>query len=92
MLRTTEESASHHFIKKWLEELASESNTIQAQEDIMWARVIVSNIRAKLYVNLRWLYDNISGLTNSFELSSFVNLDMVKLLSWIAAGSSRKSI
>ena len=35
----------------WLEELASESNTIQAQEDIMSARVMASNIRPKLYVN-----------------------------------------
>ena len=39
-----------------------------------------------------WLFDDISGLTNSFGLSSFVNLDMVSLLPWIAAGSSRKSI
>ena len=76
----------------WLEELASESNTIQAQEDIMSARVMASNIRAKLYVNLRWLFDHISELTNSFGVSSFVNLDMVSLLPWVAAGSSRKSI
>ena len=78
--------------KIWLEELASESNTIQAQEDIMSARVMVSNIRQKLYVNLRWLFDDISGYLYSFELSSFVNLDMVSLLPWIAAGSSGKSI
>ena len=78
--------------KKWLEELASESNTIQAQEDIMSARVMANNIRPKLYINLRWLFDDISGLLCSFELSSFVNLDMVSLLPWIAAGSSRKSI
>ena len=64
----------------WLEELASESNTIQAQDDIMQARVMASNIRPKLYINLKWLFDHISGLTNSFELSSFVNLDMVSLL------------
>ena len=76
----------------WLEELASESNTIQAQERIMSARVMASNIRAKLYVRLGWLFDHISGLINSFGLSSFVNLDMISLLPWIAAGSSRKSI
>ena len=55
----------------WLEELASESNTIQAQADIMSGRVMASNIKAKLYVNLRWLFDHISGLTNSFGFSSF---------------------
>ena len=44
----------------WLEELASESNTIQAQEDIMSARVMASNIWPKLYMILRWLFDNIS--------------------------------
>ena len=76
----------------WLEELASESNIIQAQEDIMSARVMASNIRAKLYVFLGWLFDDISGLMCSFDFSSFVNLDMINLLPWIAAGSSRKSI
>ena len=76
----------------WLKEFASESNTIQAQEDIMQARVMASNIRPKLYMNLRWLFDHISGSMYSFELLSFVDLDMVSLLPWIAAGSSRKSI
>ena len=76
----------------WLEELASESNTIQAQEDIMSARVMASNIRPKLYVRFGWLFDDISGLLCSFEMGSFVDLDMVSLLPWIAAGSSRKSI
>ena len=76
----------------WLEELASESNTIQAQEDIMSARVIASNIKEKLYVRLGWLFDDISGLLCSFEMRSFLNLDMISLLPWIAAGSSRKSI
>ena len=46
----------------------------------------------KLYVRFGWLFDHISGLMCSFGLSSFVNLDMVSLLPWIAAGSSRKSI
>ena len=76
----------------WLEELASESNTIQAHEDIMSARVMASNIRQKLYIKFGWLFDHISGLMCSFELSSFVASDMVSLLPWIAAGSSRKSI
>ena len=76
----------------WLEELVSESNTIQAQEDIMSARVMASNIRAKLYMNLRWLFDHISGSMCSFEMGSFVAQDIISLLPWIAAGSSRKSI
>ena len=43
-------------------------------------------------MRLGWLFDHISGLTNSFGLSSFMNLDMVSLLPWIAAGASRESI
>ena len=42
--------------------------------------------------SFRWLFDHIPGFTNSFGFSSFVNLDMVSLLPWVAAGSSRKSI
>ena len=53
---------------------------------------IAGNIKVKLYVVLRWLFDHISGLLCSFDLSSFVALDMVSLLPLIAAGSSRKSI
>ena len=49
-------------------------------------------VRQKLCINLRWLFDNIFGLTYSFELASFVNLDMVSLLLGISAGSFRKSI
>ena len=36
----------------WLEELASESNTIQAQEDISVSGKIAGNMRPKLCVNL----------------------------------------
>ena len=53
---------------------------------------IAGNIKVKLYMGLRWLFGDISGLMYSFDLSSFVNVDMVILLQWIAAGSSRKSI
>ena len=53
---------------------------------------IAGNIQVKLYVRLGWLFDDISGSMYSFGLSSFVNLDMVSLLPWIAAGSSRESI
>ena len=66
--------------------------TVYRGLQVMSARVMASNIRAKLYVNLRWLFDDISGLMCSFDFSSFVNLDMVSLLPWVAAGSSRKSI
>ena len=76
----------------WLEELASESNTIQAQEDISVSGKIAGNMRPKLYVFLWWFFFNISGLVNSFGLSSCVVQENISLLHWIAAGSSRKSI
>ena len=79
-------------ILKWLEELVSQSNTIQAQEDIMSARVMASNMKQNLYVNLRWLFDHISGLMCSFELASCVAQDIISMLPWNAAGSFRKSI
>ena len=78
--------------KKWIEELDSESNTIQAQEDIVLARVMAGNIQLKLCVGLGWLFDHISGSMYSFELASFVAQDIISLLPWNAAGSSRKSI
>ena len=53
---------------------------------------IAGNIKVKLYVRLWWLFAHISGSMYSFELSSFVVLDIISLLHWIAAGSSRKSI
>ena len=53
---------------------------------------IAGHIKVKLYMRLGWLFDDISGLLYSFDFSSFVDLDMVSLLPWIAAGSSRKSI
>ena len=36
----------------WLEELASESNTIQAQEDISWSGMIAGNYQVKLCIFL----------------------------------------
>ena len=76
----------------WFEELASESNTIQAQEDIMSARVMVSNTSPKLYIRSGWLFDHISGLISSFEMGSCMASDIISVLPWNAAGSSRKSI
>ena len=75
----------------WLEELASESNTIQAQEDIMLAGMKAGNIMVKLYMGMAWLFANIAGLMCSFELASFVVQDNINLHPRIAAGSSRKS-
>ena len=76
----------------WLEELASESNIIQAQEDIVLARVMAGNMQLKICVGFGWLFDHISRLMYSFELASFVTQDILSLLPWIAAGSSRKYI
>ena len=76
----------------WLEELASESNTIQAQEDITQQGVMAGQDPVKLYVRFRWLFVDISGLLNSFGLASFVDQDIISLLHWIAAGSPGKSI
>ena len=60
--------------------------------DISVSGKIAGNIKVKLYMRLWWLFINISGLINSFELSSFVVSDIISLLLGIAAGSSRKSI
>ena len=47
---------------------------------------------AKLYIRFGRFFFNNSGLINSFGLALFVDLENIKLLQWIAAGSSRKSI
>ena len=76
----------------WLEELASESNTIQAQEDITQPGKIAGQYPVKLYMFLWWFSINISGSVSSFGLSSCVARDIISLHQWIAAGPSRKSI
>ena len=76
----------------WLEELASESNTIQAQEDISVSGKIAGQYQANIYVILGWLFVHISGYMYSFGLASCVVQDIISLLPWIAAGPSRKSI
>ena len=81
----------HALGEKWLEELASESNTIQAQEDISVSGKIAGNITVKLYMILGWFFINISGSINSFEFSSCVVSDIILLLR-IAAGPSGESI
>ena len=76
----------------WLEELVSESNTIQTQEDISVSGKIAGNTKPKLCIYLVWFIGNISGSVSSFDLSSCVAQDIISLHLWIAAGSSRKSI
>ena len=76
----------------WLEELASERNTIQAQEYISASGEIAGKYTAKLYMKMRWLFINISGCMYSFGTASFVVLDIISGHPWIAAGTSRKSI
>lgn len=76
----------------WLEEIASESKTTQAQEDMMSARVMASPIRQKQYGFFGWLFDYIFELMCMFELASFAAQDLISLLPWVAEMSSRKSI
>ena len=64
----------------WLDELVSESNTIQAQEDITQQGVIAGTDPVKLNVVLGWLLVHISGLLNSFGLASFVCTQNISLL------------
>ena len=39
-----------------------------------------------------WFFIDISGCMCSFGLASFVDLEFISLLQWIAAGSSEKSM
>ena len=50
----------------WLEELVSESNTIQAQEGITQAGLSTSNNGVKLYRGFGWFFVRIFGLISSF--------------------------
>ena len=77
---------------KWLEELVSKSNTIQAQEDISVSGKIAGNIMVKLCGDRGRFIINISGLLSSFGPASCLVQDIISLHQWIAAGSSRKSI
>ena len=79
-------------LQKWLEELASESNTIQAQEDITQPGMTAGPDHRKLYMRFGRFFIDISGSMCSFGLASFVVQDIISLLGWIAAGPSRKSI
>ena len=73
----------------WLEELASESNTIQAQEDITQPGKTAGPDARKLYITFGRFFIDISGLINSFGLALCVALEYDVLLQPEAAGSSR---
>ena len=64
----------------WLEELASERNTIQAWEDITEAGKIACPDPRTLYITFGRFFIDISGLINSFWLSLCVGLEYVIVL------------
>ena len=76
----------------WLEELALESNIIQAQEDIAQPGKTAGPYLRKIYMRIGRFFIDISGSMWSFRLSSCVDLEFISLLQWIAAGSSGKSM
>ena len=76
----------------WLEELASESNTIQAQEVITQQGKIAGQDTRKLYVLLGRFFINISGSLCSFGLAFCVVRDIILVHVSVAARCSRKSV
>ena len=76
----------------WLEELVSESNTIQAQEGITQAGLSAGNNGVKLYGRFGRFFVRISGLISSFGLALFVVGDMGMVLRLVATGCPGKSI
>jgi hypothetical protein len=68
------------YICTWLEELASESNSMQAQGTIT-ALGRASNY-VKIYMELGQFSFNNFGLMCSFGLGLFVDLDMINLNGW----------
>ena len=73
---------THNGFHTWLEELASESNTIQAQGKYYSAGKIGASDPVKLCVGFGWFFIDNFGLTSSFGLGSFVQRDMVRLHEW----------
>ena len=78
--------------EKWLEEIVSERNTIQASEDTTQPGKTAGPNPRKLYMENRWCFCEISGLINSFRLALCVGLEKNVLLLWIATVPPRKSI
>ena len=83
---------THNGLHTWLEELASESNTIQAQGQYYSAGQIGASDPVKLYVNLRWFFIDNFGFISSFGLALFVERDMVSLHEWELVRCPGKSI
>ena len=79
---TQDRALTRNELHTWLEELASESNTIQAQEKYYSAGKIGASDPMKLCVRFGWFFIDNFGLTNSFGLGSFVQRDMVRLHDW----------
>ena len=70
----------------WLEELVSESNTIQAQEGITQAGLSAGNNGVKLYGRFGRFFVRISGLISSFGLALFVVEALGMVLRLVATG------
>ena len=73
---------THNGFHTWLEELASESNTIQAQGKYYSAGTIGASDPMKLYIRFGSFFVDIFGLTSSFGLGSCMQRDMVSLHEW----------
>ena len=79
---TQDRALTRNELHTWLEELASESNTIQTQGKYYSAGKIGASDPVKLCIRFgRFFIDNF-GFTSSFGLGSFVKRDMVSLHDW----------
>ena len=76
----------------WLEELASESNTIQAQDDITQPGKTAGQYPVKLYMGFGRFIVHSFGSMYSFGLALCVVQEYGSLHGPVTAGQSRKSI
>ena len=76
----------------WLEELASESIAIQAQEDITQPGKIEGRDPGKLYVKISRVFMNIFGYLCSFGTALCVVQDIGSVQVVVTVGCPRKSI
>ena len=83
---------THNELHTWLEELASESNTIQAQGKYYSAGKTGASDPVKLCVGFGKFFIDNFGLTNSFGLGSCMQRDMVILHDWDLVRCPGKSI
>ena len=73
-------------ISTWLEELASESNTIQAQEEYYSAGLIAGSDPRKIYVRLLRFFFDFSRSLNSFGTALCVVQDIGSVQVVVEAG------